>query len=407
MLLEANAKELKYRHVHGQENFEKVRTSILNVAVVERLEQMNRGAKDMDIDHVGQPEEAWITSEWTAWCEKMADEEDRKQYEDANYLGKGKGKGKQGGGKAGGRGKDGGKNSKGADGKGKGKGKETRNCWWCLKDGHLKAQCRSFLAGKPKAVRIASLDEDKEWEEDCSCVDIAADALDEESEDSSDDSDEAWTVAEGRQRQEQRVAAAQRLGHSSGTTKLAPSGLQILEAAAAIDPWNQSATDPWTHSAAAQNHATSIFDAIKLKQEETKKRVEEIMKPKTHQSASSPLSPPTFAQQSPEAPRLRESPEAPRPSIGMPPAQMPEVVPPPAWHADAKRKEKAKKGSERKSRDANGIRRNQYRITNERRAAAHDARHPLDPREFRPHRRLLRRGSKQRGLYRDHEGHRR
>ena len=59
------------------------------MAVVERLEQMNRGAKDMDIDHVGQPEEAWTTSEWTAWCETLADKEDRKQYEEANYLGKG------------------------------------------------------------------------------------------------------------------------------------------------------------------------------------------------------------------------------------------------------------------------------------------------------------------------------
>ena len=73
------------------------------------------------------------------------------------------------------------------------------------------------------------------------------------------------------------------------------------------------------------------------------------MKPKTHQSASSPLSPPTFAQQSPEAPRLRESPEAPRPSIGMPPAQMPEVVPPPPGMQTQNARKKQRKAASAKA----------------------------------------------------------
>ena len=52
--------------------------------------------------------------------------------------------------------------------------------------------------------------------------------------------------------------------------------------------------------------------------------------PKLYAFASTcPICPSGSARSSFEAPRLSASPEAPRPSIGMPPAQMPEVVPPP------------------------------------------------------------------------------
>ncbi len=79
-----------------------------------------------------------------------------------SYQGKGwwqKGKGK-------------GKGDKGkfyTKGKGKGDGKtETRTCHWCQKPGHLKAQCRSYLSGKPKvpAPRPAGSLEQPDWEED-------------------------------------------------------------------------------------------------------------------------------------------------------------------------------------------------------------------------------------------------
>ena len=253
MFPEAHSKELKFRHVHGQSDFEKVRTSILNVAVVERLEQLSRGVKDMEVDHLNQPEETWTTSEWIAWNEKLAHEDDQKKVE-ADYLGKG---GKRGGGKSGGKGKGGGKDSNGKDGKGKGKGKESRVCYWCQKHGHLIADCRAKAAGKPKtkpAVNAASLEEDGEWEEDCSCCDVAADVLGEDSEDSSAESDEEWTVAEDKQRKKQRAAASQRFGNDTD------------------DPWTRLTGDPWARPA-TQISATSIFEMIRVKQQETKKLV--------------------------------------------------------------------------------------------------------------------------------------
>ena len=50
MLPKKDEKELKHRWVHGQKNFKKVRADILGMAVNQRFEIMNRGAKDMEVD---------------------------------------------------------------------------------------------------------------------------------------------------------------------------------------------------------------------------------------------------------------------------------------------------------------------------------------------------------------------
>ena len=103
-----------------------------------------------------------------------------------------------------------------------------RNCYWCLKDGHLKAQCRSFLAGKPRAVRISSLEADPDWEEDCSCCDVECDTFPEEAEESSDESADEWSVTE-----QVVVDHGPLLPSSGGPT-----------ATTAADPWNLSAMNP-------------------------------------------------------------------------------------------------------------------------------------------------------------------
>ena len=144
------------------------------MAVNERLEIMNRGAKDMEVDALAdekaiETEESWTTKEWLEWTQ----EEEQLDYMVKRKGGKkdlGKGKGWRtlgqwngsGGGTEGAEGKGGGKDGKGTKG-GKGKGKETRASHWCKKVGHLKEMCRSWLGGKPTIV--ASLEE--EWEEDC------------------------------------------------------------------------------------------------------------------------------------------------------------------------------------------------------------------------------------------------
>ena len=45
---EGDSKELKYRY--GQQSYDKMRSEILDVAVIERLTENYRGVKDMEID---------------------------------------------------------------------------------------------------------------------------------------------------------------------------------------------------------------------------------------------------------------------------------------------------------------------------------------------------------------------
>ena len=58
--------------------------------------------------------------------------------------GKGKGKGRGRGGQA---------SAGAAIARGTGKGADTRTCHWCLKPGHLIADCRAKAAGKPRASK--------------------------------------------------------------------------------------------------------------------------------------------------------------------------------------------------------------------------------------------------------------
>ena len=73
------------------ESFEKVRADILGMAVNERLEIMNRGAKDMEVDALAdekalETEESWTTKEWLEWTQ---------EEEQLDYMVEGKG-GKKG-----------------------------------------------------------------------------------------------------------------------------------------------------------------------------------------------------------------------------------------------------------------------------------------------------------------------
>jgi hypothetical protein len=206
---EKDAPELKHRWIHNQKEFQRARADILAVAVAERLELHSRGVKDMEIDAVHAHEaaapyprsraemvptedETWTTKEWLEWTQ----EDEQIDYM-ANGKGKGKGRGKGGKGgnpwNGGGKGNTDGKGGKGdgKDGKG-GKGKETRFCHWCKKQGHLKEVCRSFLAGKPKA--ISSFTEG--WVEECSsCCDIDALSQSGETESEiSDDENSGWAT---------------------------------------------------------------------------------------------------------------------------------------------------------------------------------------------------------------------
>ena len=47
---EKDEREFKHSWIHNQKSFERARADILGVAVTERLEIMNRGVKDMEVD---------------------------------------------------------------------------------------------------------------------------------------------------------------------------------------------------------------------------------------------------------------------------------------------------------------------------------------------------------------------
>ena len=85
---EKDAPELKHRWIHNQKDFQRARTDILAVAVLERLELHNRGVKDMEVDAVDkekgpEEEEVWSSKEWFEWTQ---------EEEQFDYMGKGKGK---------------------------------------------------------------------------------------------------------------------------------------------------------------------------------------------------------------------------------------------------------------------------------------------------------------------------
>ena len=244
---EKDERELKHRWIRNQKDFQRVRADILAVAVEERLETQSRGVKDMDVDAVNkeskpEEEEAWTAKEWLEWTQ---------EDEQIDYMVKGKGrsKGKGKGGKGGnpwnngGNDKEDGKTGKGSgkDGKG-GKGKETRICHWCRKQGHLKEVCRSFLAGKPKA--ISSLTEG--WEEDCSCCDV--DALSEAESEASSNHGE-WEI---------------QTSDSSLRMSSWPLGQQVP--LATLEPVGTEVFDPWSEYRRKEAPQQSLSDMIRFRQ---------------------------------------------------------------------------------------------------------------------------------------------
>ena len=178
----SHKRELTMRYGMGERDYKKMRDQIVEFANENRVMknvQNHRGQSDMEVDSTEVSVNPAGNQDYT--------EEDFQQYAEnleaeLYYLGqKGKGKGKsswwsptwsnKGAGK--------GKGNKGqpwspwpSKGPGKGKGEDHKDvvCFWCQKKGHMKKDCRAFLAGKPKipASRGAnSLDQPSpDWEDD-------------------------------------------------------------------------------------------------------------------------------------------------------------------------------------------------------------------------------------------------
>ena len=126
------------------------------------------------------------------------------------------------------------------------------------------AECRAKAAGKPKTKPgIHSLDENQDWEEDCSC--IGADAFSEAcmsgNEDSESDSD-PWVP------------------HAEETPALTSQSTSAPTSPAKLDSWSGvGSLDPWTKTSAETmpKELESIGEAIRRRQEEMKKKVAEML----------------------------------------------------------------------------------------------------------------------------------
>ena len=212
----SHQKELQMKYTLGERDFAKMVANVTGFATEARILE-GRGRKDMDLDNL-QPQDPppYTEQDWNDhWHDlqlQLAEFEDV----DVSWLGKG---GKKGAGK---KGKGGGKKGKGWwPSKGTpwqpGKGgqapaaaapgapgaagrQESRICHWCQKAGHLKQECRSFLAGKPKVragTGAASLEEE-DWQEDLGAdgLDLGADSLDEIGLDDLDECEEFQTAGD-------------------------------------------------------------------------------------------------------------------------------------------------------------------------------------------------------------------
>ena len=165
VLPETHKKELTLKFTLGERNYQKMAAAIMGFSNDERIrDQQQHGQRDMDVDNLEKEKNKEYTDQ--EWDDHRANLE--QELEDLDYMGKGKGKG--GGWQRKGK-------SKGSKGRGKEQparpspspGQETRTCNWCQKVGHLKSDCRSFLAGRPKAPKPAnagSLDAEGDWQED-------------------------------------------------------------------------------------------------------------------------------------------------------------------------------------------------------------------------------------------------
>ena len=171
MIPKAYKHEIEMKFQMGQRDYAKLAADITRFSNDARVREQ-RGASDMDVDPVNE-EQDWTEDDWWYWFHP-------EEGEPIDYMGKGKGnkgKSKGKGWQSKGWQTKGGKNNKGGNGKGNaatpGKGTETRVCHWCHKPGHLKENCKIFLAGKPKLPKpasAASLEEgaaaQNDWEQD-------------------------------------------------------------------------------------------------------------------------------------------------------------------------------------------------------------------------------------------------
>ena len=194
--------EMEIKFSLGERDFQKMMENVVSYANEHRVLD-SRGRADMDVDTMNYQEPMYTAVQWQRWSdETYGDGKGQGEYQDIDYMGKGKGKfgGKYGGKKGKGKGKGNGGKPSGAGGK---NNTNAIVCWWCDKPGHRKTECRRFLANKPKIVpgSAASLDEqNNDWEEDEvgyfeRCCDQEAHAVDVEEDDSESESGD-WSDLE-------------------------------------------------------------------------------------------------------------------------------------------------------------------------------------------------------------------
>ena len=161
----SHKREVEIKFQMGQRDYAKMAADLMGFSNDQRVREQ-RGQQDMDLDAANE-EEKWDENDWYYYFHP-------EELESVDYMSKG---GKKAGGKNGGWQTKGGKYGKGGkggkagklgkgdaaaaaakngEGKGTGTGTETRVCHWCHKPGHLKHECRHFLAGRPKFPKPAA-----------------------------------------------------------------------------------------------------------------------------------------------------------------------------------------------------------------------------------------------------------
>ena len=166
--------EIEWRFASDLSNFDTLVKAVKEYATHQRLSKFAKNDPDkMDIDAL----ERAAFDRGVAECEEDEEYDPdtgdrgldalyRNSYQKGRSKGKGKGGGSgyrsgkgaegRGGGQGGGKGAGGPGGPGPSGGGGKGAGAETRTCHHCQKTGHLKKDCRDFLAGRPKAPRAAT-----------------------------------------------------------------------------------------------------------------------------------------------------------------------------------------------------------------------------------------------------------
>ena len=287
LMPESHKRELQMKYTMGERDFRRMCDNVSQFATEHRLYE-HRGRKDMEVDHVFDTPKSsnkYSDAEWEEYVASCW-----LSCEELDYMGPGKGgkggkNGKSGkSGKSGKGGKDG--NGKGGkDGKGPGSGKETRECHWCLKPGHLIAECRAKLAGKPKTKRSAGANScDEEWEEDdpCGSVDLPCDACDcEDDPDVAAASSDEWTDEDA----ERSLSLESPVGGRVAEPPSSPAR-QPVNRPTFLSQFQDS---PASASSTSTVSVTFYSDLISKQQEDLRKKISEMLAPPPPPGMQTPL----------------------------------------------------------------------------------------------------------------------